>query len=292
MPASDSVDRNVLVRVFDRLAGMGTGTRGADGARRVTETAKERVLRQYGAVGDAYVRSAGHAGGNDLARLVEVVRPQPHERALDIATGGGHVARAFTLLVTEVVASDLTPEMLEEAEKFLMGLGLSNITFALADAEELPFPDQSFDIVTCRIAPHHFPRPERFVTEVARVLQLGGRFGLIDRVVPAGELGDIYNRFELARDPSHVRSLPVDEWIELIEASGLRVRTVEHYPKRHDFADWTDRARVPVGGRDAIARILLDAGPAAQEEFHLELDGETLSGFTDDKALILAERPR
>jgi ubiquinone/menaquinone biosynthesis C-methylase UbiE len=255
----------------------------------MTESAKKRVLRQYGSVGDAYVRSAGHAGGDDLARLVALLAPRLHERALDIATGGGHVAKALAPLVAHVVASDLTPEMLAGAERFLTGAGLTNVTFAIADAEELPFPNDEFEIVTCRIAPHHFPRPERFVAEVARVLRPGGRFGLIDSVVPAGELGERYNRFELARDPSHVRSLGQDEWIELIEATGLRVRVVEQFTKRHDFADWTARANVPEERRGEVARILLEAGAPAVEAFRLEVENDRLVGFTDDKALILAE---
>ena len=109
----------------------------------MAETARELVRRQYGAVGDAYVRSAGHAGGNDLARLVELTAPQNYERVLDIATGGGHVAKAFAPHAAEVVASDLTPEMLATAEAFIRGLGIENVTFALADAENLPFADGS-----------------------------------------------------------------------------------------------------------------------------------------------------
>lgn len=257
----------------------------------MTDAAKERVLRQYGSVGDAYVRSAGHAGGADLPRLLELVRPQAHERMLDIATGGGHVARTFAPHVAEVIASDLTPSMLVEAEKFFQELGLANVSVAEADAEALPFDSASFDIVTCRIAPHHFPHPERFVAEVARVLRPGGRFGLIDSVVPSDELSEVYNRFELARDPSHVRSLSTEEWEELLTGTGLTLHAVEHFPKRHDFADWTARARVPVDGREAVARILLDAGPAAVEAFHLEIVDGALVGFTDDKALFLAEKP-
>ena len=118
---------------------MDTGRAGCDGGKRRRNGAR----RQYGAVGDAYVRSAGHAGGNDLARLVELAAPQSHKRVLDIATGGGHVAKAFAPHVAEVVASDLTPEMLATAEAFIRGLGIENVTFALADAENLPFADGS-----------------------------------------------------------------------------------------------------------------------------------------------------
>lgn len=256
----------------------------------MAESAKERVLRQYGSVGDAYVRSAGHAGGNDLARLVEVVVPGSGERLLDIATGGGHVAKAFSPHVSEVIASDLTPSMLSEAEKFITGLGLANVAFAIADAEDLPFPDDSFDIVTCRIAPHHFPHPEQFANEVARVLKPGGRFGLIDSVVPNGELGEVFNQFELARDPSHVRSLTVDEWQEVIVAAGLRVELIEFFPKRHDFVDWTDRANVPVDQRSRVSAILINLGEAAVDAFHMEFDGSDLRAFTDSKALILAKQ--
>jgi ubiquinone/menaquinone biosynthesis C-methylase UbiE len=254
----------------------------------MSESAKERVLRQYGSVGDAYVRSAGHAGGNDLARLLEVVNPHISERMLDIATGGGHVAKTFAPRVAEVVASDLTPSMLSTAETFLTGLGLTNVTYAIADAEDLPFPDDSFDIVTCRIAPHHFPNPDRFVDEVARVLRPNGRFGLIDSVVPDGELGAVFNQFELARDPSHVRSLTIQEWTALLGASGLLVELVEFYPKRHDFVDWTSRSGVLDADRSQVARILLEAGEAAAQTFLVEIEDGVLIGFTDQKALILA----
>lgn len=255
-------------------------------------SAKDRVRQQYGAVGDAYVRSTGHATGNDLARLVDLLQPQPHERALDIATGGGHVAKALAPYVQEIVASDLTPEMLAEAERFLIGLGIGNVRFALADAEELPFDDASFQIVTCRIAPHHFPHPERFVADAARVLAPGGRFGLIDSVVPPGELGERYNAFEAARDPSHVRSLSEEEWAGMLVNAGFTVRTAEIFTKRHDFVDWTDRALVPPEGREAVARILLDLGQPAIDRFQLAVDAVgNLTAFTDEKALFVSTKP-
>ncbi|HEU0165646.1 MAG TPA: methyltransferase domain-containing protein, partial [Thermomicrobiales bacterium] len=208
------------------------------------DDAKERVKAQYGSVGDAYVTSKDHAGGDDLARMVEVANPQPTELLIDIATGGGHVAKTFAPHVAKAIATDLTPEILLHAGNFFAELGLTNVETKLADAEELPFPDASADIVTCRIAPHHFPHPDRFVQEVTRVLRPGGRFVLIDSTVPAGEAALFFNRFEKLRDPSHVRSLTADEWDLLITSTGLTIEIVEDFPKRHDFDDWTARSRM------------------------------------------------
>lgn len=256
-----------------------------------TDDAKNRVRAHYGAVGDAYVKSAGHASGQDLARIVDVAAPQTTDRVLDIATGGGHVARAFAPRVVRVVASDLTPEILGHASRFFASYGLVNVETRLADAEDLPFDDASFEIVTCRIAPHHFPRPSRFVAEVARVLTPGGRFVLVDSTVAPGETGRFFNHVEKLRDPSHVRSLTIDEWRALIQNEGLVVQGVESFTKRHDFDDWTARSRMKPSDRDALAAYILDAPATIRAELRVELEAGRLVAFSDTKTLFGAVRP-
>lgn len=259
--------------------------RGEDG-----DEARRLVRRQFGAAGDSYVTSTGHATGDDLARMVELARPTSDDALLDIATGGGHVARVFSPLVGRVIASDLTPEMLASAERYLTGLGLKNVTCLLADAESLPLESASVDIVTCRIAPHHFPHPERFVREAARVLRPGGRFALVDSTVPAGRAGDFFNDVEKRRDPSHVRSLTISEWERLIGDAGLALNAVESFTKRHDYADWTARARTTDSDRESLARDILAADPAWQAAFAVERDGDRLVAFTDTKTLFVATK--
>lgn len=249
---------------------------------------KELVRRQYAQHAEAYVQSKTHASGDDLARLVEIVQPTSTDEVLDVATGGGHVAAALAPRVKRVVASDLTDEMLKAAARFFASKHLTNVEVAEADAEHLPFPDGTFDAVTCRIAPHHFPRPDQFVREAARVLRPGGRFGLIDTTVPDGALGRWLNDFEKRRDPSHVRSLAGEEWTSLIEQSGLAIQAIERFPKRHDFADWTARAGADDVARDALATHLLRAPTDVREAIHLERDGDTVLAFTDEKTLFYA----
>jgi SAM-dependent methyltransferase len=252
------------------------------------DQAKARAVAQFGATADKYVASRSHQQGGDLERMVELAEPRPTDRLLDIATGGGNVARTFTPLVGSVVASDLTPTMLAAAEADLRAKGLTNISFAEADAEALPFPDASFEIVTCRIAPHHFPQPHRFLAESARVLVPGGRFLLVDSTVPPGADGEFWNDFERRRDPSHVLSLTTADWRALIAEAGLDLRVVEPYPKRHDFADWAGRASESTALHDNLTKVLLAAPASVKGRFQIERERQRIVAFTDVKTLFFA----
>ena len=261
-----------------------------DEAVRVDE-AKARAIAQFAATAENYVASRSHQQGDDLDRMIELARPRPTDRLLDVATGGANVARVFAPQVGSALATDLTPTMLAAAASALRSRGLDNVAFAEADAEDLPFLDRCFEIVTCRIAPHHFPRPDRFVAEVTRVLTPGGRFLLVDSTVPAGEAGDFWNRVEQVRDASHVRSLTVDEWCARIRDAGLDLRAVEPFPKRHDFADWVGRAEVSAERCAAMTSLLLSAPAWLRETFKVEHDGDTILAFTDVKTLFFSVAP-
>ncbi|MGI8486205.1 MAG: class I SAM-dependent methyltransferase [Thermomicrobiales bacterium] len=254
------------------------------------DDAKARVKAQYGAAGDAYVKSKGHATGNDLARMVDVAAPKPTDLVIDIATGGGHVPKTFSPHVARVIATDLTPQILQYAGAFFAELKLTNVETQIADAEELPFADASADIVTCRIAPHHFPHPERFIDEVARVLRSGGRFVLVDSTVPDGEAGAFFNSFELLRDPSHVRSLTVGEWEALITGAGLTIGVVETFSKRHDFDDWTSRSRMSLEDKVELEQMMLTASEDIRAEHRAEISDGRLVAFSDTKTLFAATK--
>ncbi|MGB1287824.1 MAG: class I SAM-dependent methyltransferase, partial [Aggregatilineales bacterium] len=113
--------------------------------------------RRYGQFAEGYVSSQTHAKGADLDRLVELTDPQSGWCVLDVATGGGHTALKFAPHVQQVIATDLTPRMLMAARQNILAKETKNVLFSAADAENIPFPDNSFDLVTCRIALHHFP---------------------------------------------------------------------------------------------------------------------------------------
>ncbi|MCL4129097.1 UNVERIFIED_CONTAM: hypothetical protein GTU68_006060 [Idotea baltica] len=198
------------------------------------------------------------------------MEPESSWRLLDIATAAGHTAFAFAPHVSEVVASDLTAEMLEVASAGAAERGLNNVKIEAADAEALPFDDDSFDAITCRIAPHHFANPQRFVAEVARVLRPGGVFGLVDNMVN-DEASEFVNNWERKRDPSHVMALSVEQWTAMMEASGLSMSASETLAKRMKFDAWTENMSVPSETRVELLAELENAPAAAVAYLRPEL---------------------
>jgi ubiquinone/menaquinone biosynthesis C-methylase UbiE len=213
---------------------------------------KTLVQEQFGKTAAHYLTSKPHAAGKSLERLIALTSPQKNWLALDVATGGGHVAYAFAPHVARVWATDITQEMLDMVKGEAAKRGLANVRTAYAKAEALPFEDASLDLVTCRIAPHHFDSIPEFLAEVHRVLKPGGIFALVDNVVPAGSVGDYVNAFERLRDPSHLRAWTMEEWRKALAAAGLKTTHEEQIYKTMEFKSWAARY-------DAIMQALLRA---------------------------------
>ena len=267
----------------------------------MADDAKSLVQAQFGANASKYSTSAVHAKGASLQRLVDLVSPHATWSALDIATGAGHTALTFAPHVGHVIASDLTPEMLAEAAKLATARGLTNVSTAAADAENLPFEAARFDLVTCRIAPHHFPDIPRFVAEVARVLKPGGTFALVDNVTPDAETtpgfaaadlaaaGDVYNSFEKIRDPSHGRAWSTAEWRDVVTGSGLTITHVEHCPKAMDFDTWCKTMAVPAAKLPHLAAMLDGASPALAT-FLTPSNANGKRGFVLTELILIAKK--
>src|SRR4051812_10779830 len=248
---------------------------------------KELVQKQFGAHAAAYATSRVHAEGASLKRLVELVQPQADWQVLDVATAAGHTAFAFAPYVAHVTATDITAEMIPVAAKVAAEKGITNVSLESADAEALPYADASFDLVTCRIAPHHFPRIDLFVSEAVRVLRPGGILAVVDNVVPNDPAtGDYINAFEKMRDPSHGRALSVDEWLALFVAAGLTVLHEEVVPKSMEFTPWAERMGVSAEDIAELRRRLFEA-PKRVAEFFQAYETDKGPMFQIDEALIL-----
>ncbi|HXJ84828.1 MAG TPA: class I SAM-dependent methyltransferase [Candidatus Methylomirabilis sp.] len=257
----------------------------------VTDQHKATVQAQFGAGADAYVQSAGHAGGDDLDRLVQWGRQRGAGRVLDIATGGGHTALAFARFTPTVVATDLTLPMLSAARSFILNQGIAGAHFLAADAEALPFRDESFGVVTCRIAAHHFPQLPIAIRQVARVLRRGGSFLVEDiRGHDDPEAAAFLLEVERRRDPTHVRSFRQLEWTAFLRACGLTVIDEATMSKVRVWEQWTTRARMSDDAKAALERFVREAPTRCLEAFQFELDGDRIVSFTDRMLLLRADK--
>jgi ubiquinone/menaquinone biosynthesis C-methylase UbiE len=253
---------------------------------------KSMSQQRFGEYAERYVQSSTHAQAPQLLRLLQLTQPQPDEIALDIATGGGHTARTFAPHVQSVVAADLAPQMLIAARKHHTENGLSNVSYTATDAEKLAFASESFDIVTCRIAPHHFPDIYRFVLECARILKPGGRLMIQDTVTPEEERAARYlDSFERLRDPSHARTYSESEWRGTFLDCDL---VVDHTEITRNSAKLIPWAKVQDNDDATIERLqilLAQAPDAVREWINPRCVGTVDAEFDHVYVLILGHKP-
>ncbi len=255
-----------------------------------TENIKEKVRDVFGKNAEKYVTSESHAKGDDLSLLVGWLQPHPDWVALDIATGGGHVAKTLSPYVGNVFSTDLTEQMLSNTASHL-NKDCKNVWYVIADAESLPFLEGTFDVVTCRIAPHHFPNPKDFLSEVARVLKPGGKFLLIDNVAPEEKRLDVFmNTVEKLRDDSHVRCLRVQEWRDLFNVSGLLEIQSENRKKTFPFPTWVARTTNSQEQVESVQKYILDASEEIQKYFSVIINNNQVQSHQIDEWMVLCEK--
>ena len=247
---------------------------------------KRETAASFDAATDAYLQSDAHRSGSDLETLATWC--QGADTVVDVATGAGHTAGAVADAGVEtVLAVDASREMVQTAVSEFDG-----VSGVMGDAERLPVATNAADAVTCRIAAHHFPDPEAFVDEVARILRPGGTLAFEDNVSPDDpDLEAALNRLETLRDRTHVHSHRTGTWVEWLEDRGFAVEEVAHFKKTLDFTPWIEAQSLEDERRERVERLLLDASEEVASFLEVDISDGEIQSFANRKALIRARLP-
>jgi len=184
---------------------------------------------------EAYRQSKPHSQGADLDLVVEWAAGC--RTAIDVASGGGHVARRLREAGLEVVTCDPAPGMQPDVICF---------------AEDLPFADSSFDLAATRVGAHHFSDIEAAVGELARVA--GTRVIVVDNLY----MGEAAEEADRIRDPSHVRNYTEAEWRRFLTGAALEPEEVGVFDFPIEFEPWLERSACTGEDAERVRTLLAD----------------------------------
>lgn len=254
---------------------------------------KEAIQKQFARTVEAFSKTAVRDTPEILAEKVAFAKPQPTDLALDVACGPGELVLGLAARVKFARGIDLTHEMLRRAREFQVERKISNAFFDRGEAEQLPYPDHSFDLVTCQCSIHHMPKPELALKEMVRVMKTEGRLMVIDSVAPESDTKfELLNQIERTRDPSHTETLRLTTFLRMFEELGLEIAHQSLKRRERSFNDWMLRAGLePKHKRYQEARqLLVDSMDGDRAGFSVKLAGEDLTIVHNEGMFLLVRK--
>ncbi len=232
------------------------------------DSIREEFTHQSRSFGDSPAMSSEQT----LGVFTELVPADPKARWLDIACGPGVVSRAVAARVGTVTGVDLTPAMVEEAERRALEEGIDNVSFLLGDATALDFTDGSFDGALTRFSFHHIPVPSRVLAEMVRLVCPGGWIVVGDQVTDDdGEGAAWHQEIERLRDPTHWASQRLGRLRAMGEEMGLELEEERLCPIEIDYEDWLARGSAGQSASPLIDKLLAER-PEGAESFRVSGD--------------------
>lgn len=244
------------------------------------------VGKQFGDRAQAYLQSSVHAQGKDLERLASWLSEKPDAALLDVGCGAGHASFVAATQVAQVTAYDLSEKMLAVVQQAAHARGFNNIDTCQGQAETLPFPPASFDVVISRYSAHHWHDVGKALREVKRVLKPGGVFILMDIASTGQPVRDVLlQTMEMLRDPSHVHNYSQGEWLRMVNDSGMTVREMVADRLALAFTPWVERMQTPQPFIEAIRLLQQTVSDEVRDYFAIQADGS----FTTDTIMFRAQ---
>lgn len=253
---------------------------------------RETVQKQFTKTAEAFSQYAVRDTPEVTAEKVEFAKPQPTDLSLDVACGPGAFVLALAPRVRFARGIDVTEEMIRQALAFRAERQIANAAFDCGEAEQLPYPDGAFSLVSCQMSLHHMPKPALALCEMVRVTAPEGRLLVIDTLGPESDAKfELHNRIEAARDPSHTESLRLTTFLQMFENCGLKIlrQTMKRRPR--SFNHWMLRAGLePKHKRYQETRRLLEESiPGDRAGYTPQAQGEDILIVHNEGYFLLAK---
>jgi ubiquinone/menaquinone biosynthesis C-methylase UbiE len=251
------------------------------------------VQKQFTSTAEAFSKFAVRDTPDEIADKVRFLKPQPEMIFLDVACGPAALVLAVAPGLKYAYGMDLTGEMLRMARQFQAEKQVVNAAFICGEGERTPYPDSTFDLVSCQYAFHHMPKPELVLQEMMRVAKPDGRIFVDDTLGPeSDEKFELHNRIEVVRDPSHTRSLRLTTFLRMFDNLGLQIVSQSFRRKRRSFNRWMLRAGHPAEDKRYVeARRLIERSVSGNKAgFSPEVQGDDIQIVHNEGMFLVARR--
>jgi ubiquinone/menaquinone biosynthesis C-methylase UbiE len=241
---------------------------------------KDTVQKQFTKTADAFTKFAVRDGPEVLAEKLEFVKPQEADLAVDVACGPGAFVLALAQRVRFARGIDLTEELLRRARHLQTERNILNAAFDRGEAEQLPYPNAVFDLVTCQCCLHHMRKPAVVLREMVRVMKPEGRLAVVDTLGPESySKFELHNLIETTRDPSHTLALRLTTFLEIFESLGLEITRQSLKRRQRSFSQWMLRAGLEPGHRryKETRKLLEESIPGDRAGYSAQVKDDDIS---------------
>jgi len=254
---------------------------------------KEAIQKQFTKTAEAFSTFAMRDTPEVLKEKVEFAKAQPTDAVLDVACGPGAFALALAPRVRFAWGVDLTPEMLRRARGYQAEKQIQNAAFVRGDAEQLPFREGTFDLVSSQCSFHHMPKPQLVLQEMVRVAKPEGRLVIIDPLAPESDSKyEIFNRIERLRDPSHTSTLRLTDFLKLFDEAGLETLRQSLRRRPRSFDNWMLRGGHAPGTKRYLEtrKLLEDSTDGDRSGFSAQSLGEDIQIVHNEGMFLLTRK--
>ena len=248
---------------------------------------------QFNAQAKFYATSPTHSSGQNLEIISEYLKNKQFGICLDIATGTGFTAFEASKVSKKVFAIDIASEMINQAEIIAKRRNINNIEFSITSADKLPYPNEYFDLVTCRTGTHHFENFEKSLKEMHRILKHDGTLIISDTITSEDPgVSSWHQKVEIMRDPSHKMNYSLKSWKVFLKKIGLEQERIILTSVKLKLNDWMTTSGTPDQVRKELTQIWNNVDEPTKEYFKINKENNQTFNFEWPCAVMIIKKQK